>query len=282
MCGGIFSTSATRRRPSKNTGSPATVRLVNEPFDADEFGRALSLVAWVREVHSLAEVTSTNDEAKRLAGHGAPEGTVVVADRQTAGRGRLGRAWWSEPGTTLTASLVVRPATRAEEWPLITLAAGVAVAEAVRDQSGVRAELKWPNDVLARGKKLGGILSEVCSGAAVIGIGLNVSCRVPEELTETATTLALESGGHGSRADLLASIVSRFSVLFGEPSSILPRYRALCSTLGRRVVVETAAGRTVRGVARDVDDRGALVVASQTGVVAVVAGDVTHLRSDRD
>jgi BirA family biotin operon repressor/biotin-[acetyl-CoA-carboxylase] ligase len=246
----------------------------------NEFLHALSRVAWVREVVVLDETASTNDEALARAFAGASSGAVVVAERQTAGRGRLGRTWFSEPGSALTASWIVRPAFAVDRWPLIPLIAGVAAADAVRDLAGVDVRLKWPNDLLVDGRKLGGILVEARPPeAVVVGLGVNVRGRLPEELSGVATTI-FDAGGSADRAVLLAGIVDRFAVLLDDPDAVLPPYRERCATLGARVRVSRADGDDLDGVAIDVDARGALVVEPSDGgaPVTVSAGDVTHVR----
>lgn len=241
-----------------------------EPFDHTEFEHLAG--GWIAAVHAHPSLGSTNDEAARLAEAGAPEGVVVVADEQTAGRGRLGRTWTAEAGTSLLASWIVRPPYAADRWPLLSLATGVAVAEAVIDR-GVEAQLKWPNDVLAGHRKLAGILAEAGNGFVVVGLGLNVrQDSFPEGLS--ATSLLLERARPVGRARLLGAVLERFAPYAADPGSALEPYRRLCATLGRRVRVERAGASGVEGPAEAVGERGELVV----GGVAVAAGDVVHLR----
>lgn len=245
----------------------------------EAFARALAGVS-PRAV-TLDETASTNDDARALAREGAPHGTVVAADAQTAGRGRLGRAWWSRPGEALIASWVVRPALPVEAWTTIPLLAGVAAAEAVRARAKVEVGLKWPNDVTTGGaRKLGGILAEAeVPHFVVVGLGVNVSqVAFPAELREIATSLALEGAVRLDRADLLAATLARFDEALADPGAALDRYRALCVTLGRGVRVERPSGEPLEGVARDVDATGALLVESGGETVAVASGDVVHLR----
>jgi BirA family biotin operon repressor/biotin-[acetyl-CoA-carboxylase] ligase len=252
---------------------------MGEQFDPHEFERRLSSVEWVREVHALDEIDSTNSEALRLAAGGSPGGTVVVADRQTSGRGRLGRTWWSRPGASVCASVLLRPRMASQDWPLLTIGAGVAAADAIAEESGIRVALKWPNDVLASGRKIGGILAEAQPpGAVVIGFGVNVSCQVPADLEETATSIADAGGTAPSRSELVAAILDRLGEFIGAPARALPRYRLLCSTIGREVSVARSGADPVAGTAADVDDGGALVVSTAVGAIRIVAGDVVHLR----
>lgn len=250
-----------------------------EPFDPLEFEHLTGHVPWVTAVHALVEVASTNDEAARLARAGAPEGTVVVADYQTAGRGRLGRAWTAEPGTSLLASWLIKPPIPPERRPLLSFATAVAVAAAC-EAAGVLTSLKWPNDVLVAERKLAGILTEMLSdGTVVIGVGLNVrqdGLGLP--LLESATSLLLERSRPVSRAWLLGSILSAFAPFAHAPAAALETYRARCATVGRVVRVERPGGDVLEAEALRIDDDGALIVRGDAGEVPVVAGDVVHVR----
>ena len=207
------------------------------------------------DVRWFAELDSTNRLAADLARAGAPDGVVVAADHQTAGRGRRGRTWESRPGAALLVSVILRPAPS-----LVTLAAGVAAAEACQVVAGVAVELKWPNDLLLAGAKLGGILSELVGDAAVVGLGLNVAW---------APAGAARLGRGVDRAALLHAYLAGLDT----PGDVLGRYRHRCTTLGRRVRVELP-GRSIEGVATGVDEDGRLLV----GGHAVAAGDVVHVR----
>jgi len=208
------------------------------------------------DVRWFDEVDSTNRVAADLVRQGAGDGLVVGADHQTAGRGRRGRTWESRPGAALLVSVVLRPVP-----PLVTLAAGVAAADACRAVAGVDAVLKWPNDVLlAGGAKVGGILSELVGDAAVVGLGLNLGW---------APAGAGRLGPDVDRAELLDAYLRGLEA----PGDVLARYRQLCSTIGRRVRVEVP-GASIEGRAEDVDGDGRLVVDGR----AVAAGDVVHLR----
>jgi BirA family transcriptional regulator, biotin operon repressor / biotin---[acetyl-CoA-carboxylase] ligase len=207
------------------------------------------------DVRWFAEVDSTNRLAADLARAGAADGLLVRADHQTAGRGRRGRTWESRPGASLLVSVVLRPAPA-----LVTLAAGVAAAEACEAVAGVETTLKWPNDLLVDGAKVGGILSELVAGAAVVGLGVNLSWA-----PAGAATLGPEAG----REALLHAYLARLDA----PGDVLTRYRDRCTTLGRRVRVEVPGG-TVEGLATDVDEEGRLLVDGRT----IAAGDVLHLR----
>jgi len=207
------------------------------------------------DVRWFDELDSTNRVAAELARSGAADGLVVGADHQTAGRGRRGRTWESRPGASLLVSVVRRPAP-----DLVTLAAGVAAAEACEAVAAVPVHLKWPNDVMSAGGKLGGILSELVGEAVVIGLGLNLGWAPPG---------AARLGPNVDRGRLLEAWLSGLD----DPPDVLARYRARCSTLGHRVRVELA-GERVEGTAHDVDAQGRLMVDGRV----FSAGDVVHLR----
>ena len=207
------------------------------------------------DVRWFAELDSTNRLAADLARTGAPDGLVVGADHQTAGRGRRGRTWESRPGASLLVSVVLRPAPA-----LVTLAAGVAAAEASQTVAGVYVGLKWPNDLVVGEAKLGGILSELVAGAAVVGLGLNLAW---------APAGAASLGPGVDRSALLHAYLDRLDTA----EDVLARYRDRCTTLGGRVRVEVPGG-SIEGVATDVDEHGRLLVEGR----AVAAGDVVHLR----
>lgn len=251
-----------------------------EPFEPAAFEQAAAAAPWVRRVICLTETDSTNAEALRLAAAGEPEGCVVVADAQTAGRGRLGRSWWAEPGCSLLASWLVRPALEVERWPTLTLVAGMAAARALIAAAGIEVRLKWPNDLLADGRKLGGILAEADGrGALVMGLGVNVrQARFPSKLAGLATSVVAAGGRPVERAWLLAATLSGFGARMRAPEQALDEYRTLCDTLGKRVRVERAGAGPLEGIARDLSAAGALIVESGTGLVEIAAGDVLHLR----
>ncbi len=251
-----------------------------EPFDPSEI-EAMALAApWIKRVVCFDEIDSTNAEALRLAAAGEPEGTVVVADAQSAGRGRLGRSWWSERGNALLASWLVRPSLSLERWPLLTLVAGVAAARSTTAAAGVHVRLKWPNDLMIDGLKTGGILTEADGkGALVVGLGVNVRQeQFPDEIRVTATSLIAAGGRAAARAWLLTATLSAFGARMGEPEAVLGEYRELCDTIGRPVRVERSDGEPIEGTALDVADSGALIVRTPEGDVPVPAGDVVHLR----
>jgi BirA family biotin operon repressor/biotin-[acetyl-CoA-carboxylase] ligase len=185
-------------------------------------------------LHHLNEVTSTNDEARRLAEAGAPEGTIVWADYQTRGRGRLGRTWISEPGENLLASVILRPSLEPDQLGLITMLGAVAVADAIQQAAGLDACVLWPNDVLIRGRKVSGMLLESAQDArrgsvprfVILGIGINVNQRAfPADLHRPATSLMAETGCE----------ISRQMVLDGLTESLVPLYDSIEKDSGEYV-----------------------------------------------
>jgi BirA family transcriptional regulator, biotin operon repressor / biotin---[acetyl-CoA-carboxylase] ligase len=226
------------------------------------------MIGTPRAHHRLTD--STNERAKELAAAGAPHGTLVTADEQTAGRGRQGRAWTAPPGSAVLMSLVLRDLDESHE--LLPLAAAVAVCEAVP----VEAAVKWPNDVWVDGRKLAGILIEgrPQEGWAVLGVGLNVTTDAfPADLADTATSLRLagvSATPAGVLDDLLASL-SRW--LDAQPDAVLSAWRARDALKGERVRWSDG-----EGIADGLDDSGALRVETRNGPVTLDAGEVHLLR----
>jgi BirA family biotin operon repressor/biotin-[acetyl-CoA-carboxylase] ligase len=233
---------------------------------------------------------STNADMAALARSGEPEGAVLVAGQQTAGRGRLGRSWESPPGSSLSVSVLLRPSdVPAARWPWLPLLTGVAVAGAVRAAAGVEAVLKWPNDVLVASAKLGGILVERVDtsngAAAVVGIGLNVG-QSAEQLPAGATSLALH-GVAVTREDVLDAVLRHLrneyvawrSAGGDATGGLRAAYRELCDTVGRDVEVLLPGAPALHGKAVDVDVDGRLVLAVDGDQVVLSAGEVVHVRS---
>ncbi len=241
-----------------------------------------------RPLEVVGEVGSTNDRVMAAGRDGAPEGLAIIADRQTAGRGRLGRPWASPPGVGLYTSILLRPNLPANQVSLLSLVAGLAVAEGIESVAGLAPLLKWPNDLLVDGKKVAGILTETASmesrvGYVGVGIGINVSHTMqdlPEELRASATSLYLATRGEISRGELAAEIYNRLDWWYREFSDgrsqiILARGRERSAILGSFVDVLTGDERW-RGLAVDLDADGALLVQEASGALRrVVAGEVS-------
>jgi BirA family biotin operon repressor/biotin-[acetyl-CoA-carboxylase] ligase len=241
----------------------------------------------------LPSTASTNDVAAKLAEAGRGEGTVVVADAQTAGRGRRGRTWFSPPLSGLYVSVLLDPARAAGETnneastrakALLTLTAGVALAEAIQTATGLGPDIKWPNDLLIGSRKAAGILAEaVTADIVVLGYGINVGrMSYPPELADRATSLETELGRQIDRASLfvetLAALARRYDDLVaGGFDAILDAWRGRApGSRGRRVRWDTPAGAQ-SGVTAGIDDRGALLVTVGDRVERLVAGEVTWL-----
>lgn len=247
--------------------------LSRPPLRSRALQRALAPDGWRVEV--LTSTASTNAVVADRARAGEPAGLVVVAESQTAGRGRLDRSWVSPPRAGLTLSVLVRPDLPAVRWPWLPLVTGLAVADALREQAEVDAVLKWPNDVLVGGRKLCGVLAEVPEvGAAVLGIGLNVTTRAEELPHDGATSLQLAAATTTDRDTLLRAVLRALTRVLADVDGSRAAYRERCSTLGRRVRVELPGDAVAEGVAEAVDDDGRLVVDG----TAYGAGDVVHLR----
>ena len=246
------------------------------------------------DVRHVDETDSTNRLVLDLARQREPEGVVVVADHQTAGRGRLGRVWQAPPGASLLVTVLLRPTIAVADAHLVTIAAALAAADACDEVTGVRPALKWPNDLMVERdgttRKLAGLLAEsIVSGgrisAVALGMGLNVQwpTPLPDDLADIATALNLEAGHDVSRDDVLtawlASLSDRYRRLTapGGAEALLAAYRVACVTLGREVRAELA-GETLHGTAADVTREGHLVVDTAEGRRVVTAGDVVHVR----
>jgi BirA family biotin operon repressor/biotin-[acetyl-CoA-carboxylase] ligase len=231
---------------------------------------------WRAEV--VEESASTNADLAQRAREGAGPGLVLVAEHQTAGRGRLGRTWVTPARAALTFSLLVAPdEVPASRWPWLPLLTGLAVTEGVRRAAGVAAALKWPNDVLVGDLKVAGILAERVERAggavAVIGVGLNVSSTAAELPVATATSLALAGAGPVDRSALLLDVLTAFAAAYDGDS-----YAAACTTVGRDVRVDLPTGAPLRGRATGVDEAGRLLVDDGRRVHVLGAGDVVHVR----
>jgi len=246
-----------------------------------------SATSW-REVVYLPTTGSTNDVAKDLAVQGAPEGTVVVADEQTAGRGRMGRRWLAPPGTCLLCSILFRPALSPTQTNRLTMLCSLAAADAVEEMAGLQVALKWPNDLVVEAKtwrKLGGVLTEtgvVGKRLEFVVVGIGVNANVGPEALPTlapdATSILAETGRRVDRVALLAAFLAgveqRYeSLRAGE--SPHQEWAARLATLGRPVEASTSAG-VLTGVAESVDEDGALLLYTPDGRLhRLLAGDVT-------
>ncbi len=242
-------------------------------------------------VYFYDSLGSTNDRAMELAADGAPHGTVVVAERQSSGRGRLGRKWVSPGGRNLYLSIILRPSVDPRGAGMLPLVCAVAVADALKEATELAPRIKWPNDIQISGRKAGGILCEMRSEPgsvlyAIAGIGVNINSTAssfPEDLREIATSVYLETGKKHKRAALAISVLKAFSVWYERwlregSVPVAAAWRGYSSTIGRRVRVSAPAG-DVSGTALDIDADGSLLIeTSHAHIQAISTGDVELLR----
>jgi len=230
------------------------------------------------EILRVGCVTSTQDAARAHAESGAGAGTVIVADTQSEGRGRKGRGWDSPPGGLYMTALL----DAGSHANLLPLVAGVVIAEAIRDGFGVEAMLKWPNDVLIGGRKVGGVLVDADwsgdrRGVILLGVGVNLNNAIPK-LLEEATSLSEEAGEEIDVDAFLDSLLERLdgilTTLEADPGEALSRWEGLSETLGRRIVIKDSSGSILEGVAESIDDDGALVLVCEGRSVRVLSGTV--------
>ena len=240
------------------------------------------------------ETDTTNDRIRELALEGAPEGTLAVAEMQTAARGRRGRAWQAPAESGVWMSLLLRPDILPTQASVLTLLAGIALAEAIEDVTGMEAGIKWPNDILLNGKKLVGILTEMdCDmeqiHSVTVGMGINVNTKAfPQDLQEIATSLYLESGREFDRAEIVGCVMKRFEGLYeeflekgGVFAPFQERYRAKCLNMGKEVRV---IGReTYLATALDITPEGELIVKRKdNGAEEVVFSGEVSIRGEEN
>ena len=244
-----------------------------------------------KTIHHFQETGSTNDVARQLAEESAPEGTLVLAEKQTEGRGRLGRSWLSERGAGIYASILFRPTLKPRDAAILTLVAAVAAAEAIEQTCRLNADIKWPNDLLLSGRKCCGILSEMQAERdeiryVIVGIGVNVNhAAFPEELSRRATSLRIEGGQAYSRVELLCALLLRFELLYddlqqGNRSAVLKRWVERSSfALGKQIAVDLGSGRKLEGETAGLSQQGNLKVKLPTGgVQEVMSGEIVDWR----
>lgn len=245
---------------------------------------------WRGNLHYYASIDSTNLEAKRLAAQGAPHGTILIAEHQSGGRGRMGRSFHSPAGCGIYLSLLLRPQCQAEQLMHLTCATAVAMCDALEKSVGLRPGIKWTNDLVLGQRKLGGILTELgltASGAvdyAIIGIGINCNHSLgdfPPELHPMVTSLALATGTVVDRAPIAAAMCGALYQMdqhLLDASYFLPRYRKSCMTLGKDISLLHADGSVDHGTALDVDETGGLVVRFLDGSVKTVSSGEVSVR----
>ncbi len=261
---------------------------IGDPLSEQKIRSGLATTRIGHAIRLFQVVDSTNDEAAKLAARGEPEGAVIIADAQRRGRGRMGRGWASPRGLGLYLSVILRPAIPPQEAPALTLMGAVAVADAIERTSGLAAGIKWPNDLVIRGRKVAGILGEMAAEASrlhpvILGIGINVNQTEADfegELRQTASSLRIEVGHPVDRTALAQSLCESLDGWYNRFLSeglapILERVRRRCVTLGR-VVVARSGDQELRGLALELDGGGALVIRDAGGGLhRLLAGEVT-------
>ncbi|MFW6108096.1 MAG: biotin--[acetyl-CoA-carboxylase] ligase [bacterium] len=261
-----------------------TLRSEPDTLDADRIRRDLHTRVVGRRVHVYERVRSTSDVIRELADEGAEEGTVVFAERQTRGRGRLGRRWWSPAGVGVWMSVLLRPPVRRESVPMTTIIGALAAADAIRSSVGLPAMIRWPNDVLVGDRKVAGVLVEARETAVgrdlVLGIGIDVNAgqgEFPAEIAGRATSLSEAAGERVNRLDLIRALLRHldrwYRIKLGRDlEAINDRWRELSATRGRRIVLE-ARGRRFAGTVADVDVRFGIAL-------RMSRGNIRHFRGE--
>jgi len=259
------------------------------PLSLDSIREHLTTRVIGRHLVVHGEVDSTNRAATVLAGSGAPHGTVVIADTQSQGRGRLNRTWMSPPGVNLYFSILLHRISTFPIIPWLSLFGGLAVLRAMEYVSGLRSRVKWPNDVIVDRThpplKLAGVLAEATERAVIIGIGVNVNMApdaFPPELRATATSMLMETAQQVDRGALLARVLWEAEQLYDIAHPLdagMSAYREACSTLGRAVQITFTSGKQLEGTAETIAGDGALCLRRSDGALLEIrAGDVVHLR----
>lgn len=268
-------------------------RLVSAPdnLDSAEIEARLSTVLVGRRLICLKETGSTNSDAFRQAEEGAPEGTVVMADAQSGGKGRRGRVWSSPGGVNFYCSVVLRPTVMPHEAPQLTFLSAVAVARTIERVTGLSPEIKWPNDVLMGGRKVAGLLNEMSAETdainfVVLGVGVNLNmtlAQFPYDLRHPATSLLLESGQRVERTGFAAALLNELDRLYAGFLAhgfgpVREEWQSRCNARGREVVVSDAGAEVVRGMFTGIDGDGALLLRRPDGrIERILSGDVKVL-----
>jgi BirA family biotin operon repressor/biotin-[acetyl-CoA-carboxylase] ligase len=260
-----------------------------DPLTPSEI-RPLLATKWMgRTIHHFQTIDSTNSKAFQLALQGAEEGEAVIAESQEKGRGRMGRPWYSPPSSNLYLSVILRPKIPPQQASLLTLMAAVATAEAVREFSGLLPLIKWPNDILLRGRKVAGLLNEIHSGMGrvhfvILGLGVNLNMDgklFPREIRNVATSLKKEMGRAVSRKAFLQVLLQKLEAWYElflkeGPPPVLKAWRDRAQIKGRPVKV-TSSGETLTGLAVDIDSDGSLILRMEDGrQKRIVTGDVEY------
>jgi BirA family transcriptional regulator, biotin operon repressor / biotin---[acetyl-CoA-carboxylase] ligase len=266
----------------RETSDLLLVDEIREGLNTTVFGKG--------EIIYFRETDSTNVRAKFLAGEGAPEGTVVVAEKQTQGKGRKGRTWFSPEGEGIYTSIILRPPIAPNEAPKLTLMASVAVAEALLSLTSLKINIKWPNDIMINGKKVAGILTEISTDMdridyVVIGVGVNVNTSrkgLHPDIRQTATSVFMETGKVFPRIALLRAYLEWLEIYYEAFKAkgfdpILNRWKHFADIIGQRISVDLMDSMRV-GTVLDVDKDGFLILQDRKGTIErIISGDVTLL-----
>ncbi len=270
------------------------LRQTSDLLLADEIREGLTTnVLGKGKIIHFAETDSTNIRAKYLANEGAPEGTVVVAEKQTQGKGRRGRTWFSPPGEGIYASIILRPPISPNEAPKLTLMTAVALAEALLSLTSLKVRIKWPNDILVKGRKVAGILTEISTEMdridyVIIGVGVNVNTPregLSPDIAQLATSVYMETGKAFPRIVLLRAFLQWLEIYYEAFKTkgfdpILSRWKHLADIIGRRISVDLMDIVRV-GKVLDVDKDGFLILQDRKGAIErIISGDVTLLSQE--
>lgn len=264
-------------------------RLKNRPdvLYANEIKSKLNTLSWAREIYYYDEVDSTNNVAKKLAEDGAPHGTLVITEMQTAGKGRRGRNWSSPNGSGIWMTFILRPEIGPDRASMLTLVSAMAVQKAIEKETGLKAVIKWPNDIVVNGKKVCGMLTEMSAelewiNYVVVGIGINANTKkFPEEIADVATSLSIELGRDITRSNLVAGFGAAFEGYYdrfiknGDMSDLMDEYNKNLANLDNKVKILDPKGEYT-GISKGINKEGELLVTDEDGNERIVrSGEVS-------
>ncbi|MGN0512775.1 MAG: biotin--[acetyl-CoA-carboxylase] ligase [Lachnospiraceae bacterium] len=264
-------------------------RLKNRPdvLYANEIKSKLKTLSWAREIYYYDEVDSTNNVAKKLAEDGAPHGTLVITEMQTAGKGRRGRNWSSPKGSGIWMTFILRPQIGPDRASMLTLVSAMAVQKAIENETGLKAVIKWPNDIVVNGKKVCGMLTEMSAepewiNYVVVGIGINANTKkFPEEIADVATSLSIELGRDITRSNLVAGFGAAFEGYYdrfiknGDMSDLMDEYNKNLANLDNKVKILDPKGEYT-GISKGINKEGELLVTDEDGNERIVrSGEVS-------